>query len=101
MDRIIPFIFWNRDCPNCCSEQSIYFTDRNGNKANGINKVIDGVYTAECIKCGKQYAIIWDLEDNMYKPSLADKNASLREFEEYFSDNKKRDIDDILYSLNP
>ena len=99
MDRIIPFIFWNRDCPNCGFDQSIYFTDRYGNKKSGISKVKDGVYTAECVNCGMQYAILWNLQNDTYKPSLADKNCSLKKFEDYFSDNEKRNIDDILYGL--
>ena len=99
MDKQIPFIFWNKDGPVCGAKSSIYFTDYNGKHVSSISKAW-GTYDAKCEKCGEEYGIIWEVKDDKYLPSLTDKKYIIDNFVNYFVDNEKRNIDDILYSLN-
>ena len=94
--KVIPVLFWNKDCPACGGIKTIKFLDSYGQVVPSISKA-DGAYAAKCTKCGRDYAIIWELKEDVYLPSLADKNDTIAGFEEYFTDNKKRDIDDVLF----
>ena len=96
--KTIPFLFWNKDCPNCGAIKSIKFLDYYDNIVPNISKA-DGAYKAFCNKCNKEYAIIWEIKDDVYLPSLADKNDTIAGFEEYFADNEKRNIDDVLFGI--
>ena len=92
--KVMPFIFYNKNCPVCGAKQSIKFSDILGYKYDKINSVPDGVYETKCNKCGFIYTILWDVNGN---PSLADKNLSIKEFESDYINNEKRNIDDILF----
>jgi hypothetical protein len=43
--------------------------------------------------CGYEYIIQWDTDGT---PSIMDKKYSITNFEKYFFDHEKRDIDDIM-----
>ena len=92
--KFVPFVFTNRDCPACGGIKTIKFIDNIGRYNNKISETKDGVYEVKCQKCNKQYIIEW----NKNIPQLVDKDASIKEFEKEFIDNKKRNIDELLFS---
>lgn len=96
MDKIMPFIFYNKDCPVCGKKSSIIFDDYYGTVYDKISKAPDGVYKAKCGSCNREYIILWDIEGN---PSIADKELSINEFETEFKNNEKRDLDDVLFDF--
>lgn len=91
--KIVPFVFSNRDCPACGGIQTILFVDSTSSLNKKITSSKDGVYEVKCQKCNRSYIIEW----NKNVPQLADKDASIDEFERLFTNNEKRNIDDVLF----
>lgn len=92
--KVIPFIFYKRECPSCANTNSIVFTDFNNIEYDKISQVPDGVYNAKCNNCNKEFIIIWDRDKG---PGITDKESSIEYFEKEFIDNPKQDINSILF----
>jgi transcription elongation factor Elf1 len=90
--KFIPVITYNRNCPNCGNTRSIIFTNRFNDVVSNIPKA-NGVYDVRCMYCGYEYIIQWDTDGT---PSIMDKKYSITNFEKYFFDHEKRDIDHIM-----
>ena len=93
--KIIPFIFYNRDCPACGAKKSIVFTDYMNDTVPQISKATDGVYNVRCSVCNKELLLYWDIESGL--PGIGDKQDAIDKFEKQFKENEMRDIDDILF----
>lgn len=92
--KVIPFIFYKRECPKCANTNSIIFTDFNNIEYDKISQVPDGVYNAKCTNCNTEFILLWDMEKG---PGIADKQAFLKDFEEEFMNNDKKDINEVLF----
>lgn len=92
--KVMPFIFYKRECPSCANTNSIVFTDFYNTEYEKISQVPDGVYNAKCNKCNTEFIILWDKERG---PGIADKQAFLHDFEEEFMNNDKKDINEVLF----
>lgn len=93
--KIVPFVFSNRDCPACGGIKTIVFIDSLGRYNTKITDTRDGVYEVKCQNCNRKYIIEWD-NNKLY---IADKECSINDFEKLYTQNEKRNIDDILFKL--
>lgn len=92
--KIVPFVFSNRNCPACGATRSIIFYDIYETPCVKITEADEGVYEVKCINCKRLYIIEWDRNI----PWLADKDSNIDNFVKEFTDNEKRNIDNVLFA---
>ena len=91
-EKRIPIQFKTLDCPKCGATDSIRFIDRS-NITLKTTTCVSGVYQARCLHCGYAYIANWSNDEYL----LEDKKHVIDSFAKEFSNNKKRNIDKIVF----